>query len=59
MVTQINAMEVDNMTYNKPEIRVLGNSLEAIQGSPKGSGIQDNPGHFPAKYSVSAYEADE
>jgi hypothetical protein len=47
------------MTYNKPELRVLGSSLQAIQGSPKGSGIQDNPGHFPAKYSVSAYEADE
>lgn len=47
------------MTYKKPELLVLGNSLEAIQGSPKGSGIQDNPGHVPARFSVSAYEADE
>jgi len=47
------------MTYKKPELLVLGDSLEAIQGSPKGTGIQDNPGHTPAKYSVAAYEADE
>jgi hypothetical protein len=51
--------EVTEMTYKKPELIVLGNSLETIQGSPKGTGIQDNPGHTPAKYSVAAYEADE
>jgi len=47
------------MTYNKPELLVLGDPLKVIQGSPKGSGIQDNPGHTPAQFSVSAYEADE
>ena len=47
------------MKYNKPELIVLGTSLEVIQGSPKGHGIQDNPGHFPVTRSVSAYEADE
>ena len=59
MVRQMKTLEVKNMKYKKPELRALGNSLEAIQGSPKRSGIQDNPGHFPAKYSVAAYEADE
>lgn len=59
MVRKMKTLEVKNMKYEKPELHVLGHSLEVIQGSPKGSGIQDNPGHFPAKYSVSAYEADE
>ena len=51
--------EDNTMKYQKPELTFVGDSLELIQGSPKGSGMQDNPGHLPAKYSVAAYEADE
>lgn len=47
------------MKYQKPELKKIGNSLDVILGSPKGIGMQDNPGHLPAKYSVAAYEADE
>ncbi len=47
------------MTYKKPELTLIGNSLSAIQGSPKASGMRDNPGQVPAKFSVAAYEADE
>jgi hypothetical protein len=51
--------EDSTMTYQKPELTRLGNALNAIQGNPKGTGMQDNPGHVPAKFSVAAYEADE
>jgi hypothetical protein len=35
------------MTYEKPELTIVGNGLTSIQGTLKGSGLQESPGHFP------------
>jgi hypothetical protein len=35
--------EVRRMTYNRPEIAVLGDAFELVLGQPKGGGTEPNP----------------
>jgi hypothetical protein len=46
------------MTYVKPELVLLNNALEAIQGNPPGSKLGITSDHR-AEVTVAAYEADE
>jgi hypothetical protein len=49
------------MSYVKPELSLLGNSIRAIQsGVNKGISNSDNPNNCPSQFATaSAYEADE
>ncbi len=45
------------MTYNKPEVRIVGSALEAILGGDKPfANVTDGPPHTAT---IGAYEADE